>query len=259
MVLDARSYAGVLREHAELVFGFCYRVTNSTHKAAEITREVFIRAYSGRAKQPEKEHVAAWLLKIAVHVLRRFEGKNRITFEILDDTIRGDPTQVTRTGALTDPDRQFLLWELRQGCMTAVLNCLSRGERTAFVVSVMMKMPSAEASATLDITPSALKVRLSRAKKKVSVYLAPRCEHVHPDNPCRCPSRLGVALRKGFIQDVTHREVSLRKTFPDVIPTATPLRDVVAIYENLPAPVGGDKLLARLEKELLSGSWEALI
>src|SRR5690606_35545637 len=92
-----------------------------------------------------------------------------------------------------------MLWELKQGCMTSVVNCLSVGERVAFVMSSIMGLSEDEAAKTLGITPSAFKVRLSRARKKVTDYLAPRCEHVDPRNPCRCPSRLGVALNKGFL------------------------------------------------------------
>ncbi|MDY0000339.1 MAG: sigma-70 family RNA polymerase sigma factor [Polyangia bacterium] len=249
----------VLVEHLRGVHGFCYRVTNSSEKADEAAREVFLRAYAGRAKLPDPPSVLPWLIKIAVHVLGRFDSSERLTFEFLDETIRGDPTQVTRTGALSDPERQGLLWELRQGCMTAVLACLSEGERMAFVLVVMMKMRTSVAAAALGITQAALKVRLSRSRKKIVDYLAPRCEHVHPQNPCRCPSRLGVALRKGFISELPRGEISLRKAaLPGPMPVS-PLRDVVSIYETLPPPTGGDELLERLEGELLSGTWDRLI
>src|SRR5258705_490715 len=67
------------------------------------------------------------------------------------------------------------------------------------------------AARSLGIKTSAYKVRLSRARKKVEDYLAPRCEHVNPNNPCHCPSRLGVALGRGFIAAPPSAEASLRK------------------------------------------------
>ena len=143
--------------------------------------------------------------------------------------------------------------------MTAVLNCLSLGERMAFIMVVMMDTKSAEAAASLGITPAALKVRLSRAKKKIVDYLAPRCEHVHPMNPCRCPSRLGVALRKGFIQDVVPgAEVKLRRMPPAALKPTAPVRDVVALYQQLPIPGEMTDLRKRIEQELLSGDWDKL-
>jgi RNA polymerase sigma-70 factor (ECF subfamily) len=141
--------------------------------------------------------------------------------------------------------------------MTAVVNCLPPGERAAFVVCHILKLPDDAAAKSLGITESAYKVRLSRARKKVGDYLAPRCEHVNPMNPCRCPARVGTALHKGFIGKVPG-EVSLRKQAE--IPYGrygtgagnedVPMRDITAIYGNLPEPDPppdlGDRLIALL-------------
>jgi len=242
-----------------VVFHLVYRVTNSTESAGRLTYEVFLRAYHGRSRLPPEDQITAWLFKIALHIAaRRRPGDEQMTFELLDDTIRSDPTQVTRTGVLNDPERNLLLWELRQGCLTAVLACLSLGERSAFVLSVMLGLGPDETVATLGITPSALKVRLSRAKKKIVDYLAPRCEHVHPTNPCHCPSRLGVALRKGFIRSTPGAAVTLRPPDPDRLSPSAPLRDVEAIYRHLPVPDVPAGLLARITREVESGDWERL-
>lgn len=258
--MKPKAFYQLVEQHLDGVYNFAFRVSNDAQRAEDQAREVFLRAYIGRAKLPDDDQVVAWLMKIGVHVaLGSLDGSARITFDFLDDTIRGDPTQVTRTDVLTDPERSLLLWELKQGCMTAVLNCLSLGERMAFVMVVMMAAKPAVAAASLGITPAALKVRLSRAKKKIVDYLAPRCEHVHPMNPCRCPSRLGVALKKGFIQDVVPgAEVKLRKMPPEALRPSPPVRDVVALYQQLPLPRDLDSLKSRLKDELLSGEWDKL-
>jgi hypothetical protein len=153
--------------------------------------------------------------------------------------------------SLSDPQRDFSLWELKQGCMTAVVNCLPPGERAAFVASTIMKLNEEEAAAALDINASAYKVRLSRARKKVGDYLAPRCEHVNPQNPCRCPARVGIALAKGFIPPAG--ELSLRPRLPAYgrygngpDSEDAPLRDVAAVYGNLPDPDPPEELKTRL-------------
>ncbi len=258
--MKPKAFLNIVEQHLDSVYNFAYRVSNDDKRAEDQTREVFLRAYIGQDKLPDEKQLAAWLMKIGVHVaLGSLDGSARITFDFLDDTIRGDPTQVTRTDVLTDPERSLLLWELKQGCMTAVLNCLSLGERMAFVMVVMLGAKPAQAAASLGITPAALKVRLSRAKKKIVDYLAPRCEHVHPMNPCRCPSRLGVALKKGFIQDVVPgAQVKLRKMPPEALNPVAPVRDVVALYQQLPTPRDLEDLRQRLEDELLGGDWDAL-
>src|SRR5260370_24599094 len=139
--------------------------------------------------------------------------------------------------------------------MPAVINCLSPGERVAFVMSSVLGKTDDQAAKALGIKLSAFKVRLSRARKKIGDYLAPRCEHVDPRNPCHCPSRIGIALAKGFIAPPPQAVVQLRmpsRPFDQELKS----RDAVNIYRTLPQPEVPPELAARLNDALSSGSWE---
>lgn len=139
--------------------------------------------------------------------------------------------------------------------MTAVINCLSPGERIAFVMSSVLGKSDAEAAAALDIKESAFKVRLSRARKKIGDYLAPRCEHIDPRNPCHCPSRIGVALRKGFIAPPLNAEVTLRK---NVRPFDQEIKshDAVNIFRTLPDVEPPPQLVERVRTGLRTQTWQ---
>jgi DNA-directed RNA polymerase specialized sigma24 family protein len=256
--LKPSEYIDLIEPRLGALFHFVYRITNSPEEAERIVYETTLRAYHGRAQLPANAQLDAWLYKIALHITETRGQSEHLTFGYLDDTIRSDPTLVTQTDSLSAPDRNLMLWELRQGCMTAVLNCLSLGERSAFVLTVMLDVRPSDAAATLGVTPAALKVRLSRAKKKIVDYLAPRCEHVHPTNPCHCPSRLGVALRKGFIRATPGAEFPLRPTQSDSLWPGVPLRDVVTLYQHLPAPALPPALVERLRQECQGGVWDRL-
>jgi len=162
------------------------------------------------------------LLSVANEVLEaRLPRQPEVNFDILDETLRSEATRTDVVRSLSDPQRDFLLWELKQGCMTAVINCLPPGERAAFVVCHVLKLTDDQAAKSLGITESAYKVRLSRGRKKVGDYLAPRCEHVNPMNPCRCPARVGTALHKGFIRQVGRSAARSRCASPTTRMAAT--------------------------------------
>jgi RNA polymerase sigma-70 factor (ECF subfamily) len=232
-------------------------------RACEVVEETFLRAYVGSDKMPgDVARARTWLLHIASHVLgKKLSRTPELSFDLLDETLRSEATRTDFVRSLTEPTRDFLLWELKQGCMTAVVNCLSPGERAAFVLANVMRLGDDDAALVLGITKSAYKVRLSRAQKKVTDYLAPRCEHVDPLNPCRCPARIGVAVSKGFIRSAG--EINLRKppepfgrygSGPDN--EDEPLRDVVAIYGNLPEPDPPEELKERLDQLIDEGEWD---
>jgi RNA polymerase sigma-70 factor (ECF subfamily) len=244
------------------VFNFAFRMTLDRTIAAEVTEESFLRAYVGADRMPAEPKTEAWLMRIALHVLdRRDDRESDVSFDLLDEKLRSEPTRTDVVTSLSRPQRNFYLWELKQGCMTSVVNCLPPGERVAFVLSALLGYADDAAAAVLGISTSAFKVRLSRARKKVSDYLAPRCEHVDPRNPCRCPSRLGVAITGGFlgIGRTPQAGVSLRPDFGRYGSTVdgedAPLRDVMAIYSSLPEPDPPEGLAAHLQAKLTSGAW----
>ncbi len=256
--LKEKDFLHFIKEHWKTVFNFSYRITNSTETAEEIVLETFLRAFLGKATPSCPEKMRSWLLRIGSKVAFSKMGNTTITFDLLDDIIRSDPTQITDTSRLTDPERNHLLWELQQGCMTAVLNCLSPGERLAFTLETVMKCKPAVAAAILEITEAALKVRLSRATKKISNYLAPRCGHINPDNPCRCPSRLGVALQKGFVQSMPETRLKLRNPPPTRFDESSWHQDVISLYNNLPDPEPSRDLFETMKTELKTGRWKAV-
>ncbi len=254
---------GLVEPHWRRLYNFVFRVTLDRDRAERYVKDLFaLAADSIATRPPAAGDVEVWLLGLATAMLeQRLPRQPEVTFDVLDETLRSEATRTDVVRSLSDPQRDLMLWELKQGCMTAVVNCLPPGERAAFVVCHVLKLPDPQAAKSLGITESAYKVRLSRSRKKIGDYLAPRCEHVNPMNPCRCPARVGTALHKGFIKPVgpVGGEVSLRKP-SDVIPYGrygtgignedVPMRDISAIYGGLPEPDPpadfGDKLVDAL-------------
>lgn len=227
------------------LYNVAFRMTLDRDRAGEYVVEAYRRAAARIAEAPDDDHRAElWLIQIAFELIEeKLPRQPEVNFDILDETLRSEATRTDVVRSLSDPQRDFLLWELKQGCMTAVIGCLSPGERAAFVAAHILRQSEEDAATALQITVSAFKVRLSRARKKVGDYLASRCEHVNPMNPCRCPARVGTALAKGFISHVPASAVSLR---PAGVPYGrygvggelddVALRDIATIYAHLPEP-----------------------
>ena len=242
--LERERLRALVEPHWRRIYNFVFRLTLDRERAERYLVDIFALAIEQANDAPSPPaDLEVWLISVANRVLeQRLPRQPEVNFDILDETLRSEATRTDVVRSLSDPQRDFLLWELKQGCMTSVINCLPPGERAAFVVCHVLKLGDEPAARSLGITESAYKVRLSRARKKIGDYLAPRCEHVNPMNPCRCPARVGTALHKGFIRPIG--EVSLRKS--DHVPYGrygtgpdhedAPMRDIGAIYGSLPDP-----------------------
>jgi DNA-directed RNA polymerase specialized sigma24 family protein len=172
-------------------------------------------------------------------------GDRRELLAALDDLLRTDLTvtasdhpQIKR-----DPRRlRVLQWELKRSCLFAVMRGVQPHPRACFVLHRILAMPRAEIAALLGITLNSVNISLTRAERVLDDYLAVRCQHMDPRNPCRCETRLGVALERGFIGWPAHGD-----PFPEVAVCSGKPSDVGRLYAALPpfalAPEAFDTLV----------------
>jgi RNA polymerase sigma-70 factor (ECF subfamily) len=169
------------------------------------------------------------------------------SFESLDNILRSDitrPIDLTNMGMGDDPTKvHLMLWELKRTCLTSVLGCLPPGVRLSFVLTDLVGLSPTEAAEMLGIKESAYRVRLTRARKRIEDYLAPRCYHVDRENPCTCTGRLMIAVDANFVKAPTSTEDIPHEPHD----SGGPQRDVGSLYRALP------------EVKLTSGDFERLI
>ncbi len=178
------------------------------------------------------------------------------SFVILDNLLRSDetreidPYQPPIDGDLTRV--RPLLWELKRTCLASVLGCLPPGVRLSFVVTDLLGYTPAAAADLLGIKESAFRVRLTRARRRLEDYLAPRCGHIDRHNPCYCEGRLAQALETNFVRLPPHtldipaenydegpeqREIAgLYRTLPVVALTDDQRADLLAALAAVTAP-----------------------
>lgn len=163
--------------------------------------------------------------------------KSDFSFDGLDNVLRSDITRpIDLSGGALDgqPGKvHLMLWELKRTCLVATLCCLPPGVRVSFVLTDLLGYSPADAAELLGIKESAYRVRLTRARKRVEDYLAPRCYHVDPQNPCTCTGRLVIAIDAQFVKAPPHTA-----DIPhDPHDADGPRRDMGSLYRKLPKVV----------------------
>lgn len=123
------------------------------------------------------------------------------------------------------PDARLLAEEVKLSCTSALLLCLSRDLRMAYILVEIVGLAGPQAAAILEIDPVLFRKRLSLARKQVRSFLAPRCGHLDKKNPCRCHKQIGYDLEVGWIvrgqlryakEGQTAAMQSLDATFDDI-------------------------------------------
>jgi hypothetical protein len=177
---------------------------------------------AGTSPGPLPTRLQAVRTTILAHATRRRHSPVDVHAR-LDDTLRLGTSLSMKMGptALRSGVRRLpvLLTGFMQTCLIEAVQALPPVQREAFVLLVVLGLPEAEVIALQGETAHGFSSVKAKMFRSMDGYLGPRCGHMHPNNPCKCPNRLQGALDQNFVQLPEHEvpgEAYPTGVYPDV-------------------------------------------
>lgn len=168
----------MLKRFASRLYRVAFQLMGHADEAEDVLQESFIQACKHVADFERRSGLGTWLHRIVVNTaLMRLRRKQLKTVELHEQP---NDEQRTLPNALVDPlapDHTVLGKELRHQIEHALL-ALPDSLRAAFVLREIEGLSTKEAALALDISESALKVRLHRARQALRSQLLPYLEAV---------------------------------------------------------------------------------
>lgn len=163
---EVHSLAELYERYSGAVFDYLLRVSGDRPLANDLTSETFFRAMVALDSFRGEASVKTWLLRIARNLyLRRAERDRRTTsLEHLQEH------GVTIAGKQVDPETYLLRQERSQAIQRALLS-LRESDRSILLLSARESMSCREIGEVLDISVTAVKVRLYRARRRLTSAL----------------------------------------------------------------------------------------
>jgi RNA polymerase sigma factor (sigma-70 family) len=197
---DKAALEEVIRLLADPLYRLALRMVWRPADAEDATQEILIRVVTRLASWRGEAKLLTWAYRIGVNYLlnlRRQTPQEAEQFSL-------DEFRDTLADGLADedyrgPEAALLAEEVRLSCTQAMLQCLQREERIAFVLGDIFELSSAHAAWVLDITPTAYRKRLERARRRIGAFMESTCGLVNPEAFCRCARRLPKAIAVGRI------------------------------------------------------------
>lgn len=256
---DRAALDSVLRAVQADIYAVALRFLWHPQDAEDATQEILLRIVKGLAGFRGESGFRTWAYRVACNTLitmgkRRMEAQS-LSFDTLgEDLARGLSDDAV--AADTDPDRALLLEEVRIGCTQAMLLCLDREHRLAYILGEIVELDHRAAAEVLDITPAAYRKRLSRARASITSFMMSRCGLAHPGNACRCRRRVSTAIRLGRVDPSSLLFASSpeqAKRFPQVLGMIRALeatQRAAALYQAQPEPRPARDLVDWLRQSL---------
>lgn len=182
------------------VYRLALRMTAHPEDAEDLTQEVLVKVVTRLESFRGDASVRTWAYRIAVHhILDR--RKSRVEALALDFHRFGADLL---DGLAADPDADPLLAEeVKRGCTLAMLTCLDRDHRLAFVLSDVFGLAHTEAADLCAASPDVYRQRISRARRQLEAFTRSYCGLVASGAPCRCDRRVARAESLGRVNRET--------------------------------------------------------
>lgn len=242
---DRNALESVVRAVQKGVYDLALRFLWHPQDAEDATQEILIRIITGLGGFRGDSRFRTWVYRIACNTLltlrkKRMEQRSMTFEDFGNDLARGlsdDSLSVEY-----DLDEALLLEEVKIGCTLAMLMCLDRNHRLAYILGEIIELDHHEASEVLEITPAAFRKRLSRARRSITSFMTSRCGLANPTNACRCRRRVATAVALGRVDPANllfASSLEQVKRFPAVLVVIRQLeetRRAAALYRSHPDP-----------------------
>jgi RNA polymerase sigma-70 factor (ECF subfamily) len=158
---DRSAFAELYDRRARLIRAICYDATRDLHAAADLTQEVFLRAYRKLGQLRDADRFGAWLAGIARQVCREWRRSRRRERERMSDPA------LARSAALDERDGpEQRIVDLREAIAT-----LPEKERLALHAFYLQELDAEQAGAVLGLSRSGIYRVLSCARERLRKLL----------------------------------------------------------------------------------------
>jgi RNA polymerase sigma-70 factor (ECF subfamily) len=160
------AFTELVEAYQSHVYNLCYRMLGEPEAAEDAAQETFLRAYQHLQRYDRSRPFATWLLSIAAHYCIDRLRRRRFKFSSLDDDQEWGATELPDVNAPSPEDMTMRRERSRQ--MQAAIEKLGPTDRAAIVLRYWHDCSEAEIAETLDLSVSAVKSRLHRARRELA-------------------------------------------------------------------------------------------
>jgi len=177
---DRVEFAKLVETTSGPVYRLALKMVNNQQDAEDILQETFIKAYRKLSEFEGRSSLSTWLYRIAVNealMLLRQRSPNSLSIDEEVETVDGnmEPMQIVDWCCL--PENELLSEESRH-LMDEAVQLLSPALRAVFILRDIEGLSIRETAEALDLTETAVKTRLLRARlnlrNQLSAYYSER-------------------------------------------------------------------------------------
>ena len=163
---DEDAFTALVKKYEKQIHAFVWRRVRDYHVAEEITQDTFLRAYEKLGTLRDPNRFSGWLYMIATRRFLTWLEEKSVPMQSLEAMSSAEVEALFYTRYMVEQTEK-LATEKQREIVQYLLEKLPAHERTAVVLHYLSEMTCEEIGDFLDISPSTIKSRLHRARKRL--------------------------------------------------------------------------------------------
>lgn len=164
---DDEAFTKLVETYQTPVFNLCYRMLGEPELAEDAAQETFLRAYQHLHRYDQKRPFPTWLLSIAAHYcIDRLRRRKFSMFSMDTEDEEGNSFEIPDVDA-PNPEGETITGQTNER-VHAMLKDLDATDRAAIIMRYWYDYSEKEIAESLNLTVSAVKSRLHRARKELA-------------------------------------------------------------------------------------------
>ncbi len=168
---DRAEYARMVETYSGQIYRLALRMLRNPQDAEDVLQETFIKAYRALPKFEGRAKISTWLYRIATNESLMFLRRQRpepISIDRPTDDEEQEPLQIVDWCCL--PESELISTEARTHLERSI-DQLSDTLKVVFLLRDIERLSTRETAEILDLTETAVKTRLSRARLRLRELL----------------------------------------------------------------------------------------
>ena len=160
------AFTNLVETYQKHVYNLCYRMLGEPESAEDAAQETFLRAFQHLHRYDRKRPFATWLLSIAAHYCIDRLRRRKFSMTSIDQDEEEGGFDLPDANA-PNPESEVVHNEQREQ-MQGLLKRLDSVDRAAIVLRYWNDCSELEIAEALNLTVSAVKSRLHRARRELA-------------------------------------------------------------------------------------------
>ena len=197
---DRDALEDVIRALQGDIYGLALRMLCNREDAEDATQEILVRIVTRLSQFDFRSKLKTWAYRVAVNYILDVKKSAVERMNLSFERFAEELTEGFGPAAPAETERSLLIEEVKIGCTLAMLQCLDRPHRLAYVLGGILELSGSEAAEALEISPDLFRKRLQHARSAILTFTRTYCGLASDAAPCSCNRQAPAALRAGKVR-----------------------------------------------------------